>query len=136
MITAVDTNILLDIFGADREFGRPSADAFRKCLSEGAVVACEAVWTETATAFPAEREFLKAMQTLAVGYSPLEQEAALKAAGAWRHYRASGGKRDRVVADFLIAAHAAVQCDRLLTRDRGFYRSYFKGLALLDPSAR
>jgi hypothetical protein len=36
LITAVDTSVLLDIFGADAKFGEGSADAMRQCLSEGA----------------------------------------------------------------------------------------------------
>ena len=41
---------------------------------------------------------------------------------------------ERVIADFLVGAHAVTGSDRLLTRDRGFYRSYFERLAVLDPS--
>ena len=44
MITAVDTNVLLDIFGADATFGEVSAEAVRQCLTDGALVACEAVF--------------------------------------------------------------------------------------------
>ena len=134
MITAVDTNILLDIFGGDPEFGQPSAEALRRCIAEGAIVACEVVWAETAAFFPKESQCLKAMETLGVGFAPVLQEAAIKAGTAWRHYRENGGKRTRVAADFLIGAHAVSECDRLLTRDRGFYRSYFKGLRVLDPA--
>ena len=41
MITAVDTNVLLDVFGADVKFGEASVEAVRQCLSlsEGALVA-------------------------------------------------------------------------------------------------
>jgi predicted nucleic acid-binding protein len=46
----------------------------------------------------------------------------------------AGGTRERVIADFLIGAHAMAKADRLLTRDRGFYRRYFKDLTVLDPS--
>ena len=42
---------------------------------------------------------------------------------------------NRVVADFLIGAHAMMQCDALITRDAAFYRDYFKGLKVIVPQA-
>ena len=75
------------------------------------------------------------MERLGVAFSPLDVEAALAASGAWRKHRAKGGRRERVVADFLIGAHAQLHAERLLTRDRGFYRACFSGLKILDPAA-
>lgn len=135
MITAVDTSVLLDVFGAHPRFGSPGADALRTCLKQGAVVACEAVWSETRVAFPSDQAFLDAMRTLEVGFSPIAEQAATLSGAIHKKYRAAGGKRDRVVGDFLIGAHAVSQCDRLLTRDRGYYGKYFAGLAVIEPSA-
>jgi predicted nucleic acid-binding protein len=135
LITAVDTNVLLDIFGADPKFGEASAEAVRQCLEEGALVACEAVWAETATAFPNSEKFRRAMAELLVTFDSLSEEMAVKAAETWRRYRARGGRRTRIASDFLIGAHAVTAADRLLTRDRGFYRRYFTGLKVLDPTA-
>ena len=135
MITAVDTNVLLDVFGADPKFGPASAAALRDCLREGALVASEVVWAETTTVFGNPGRFRDAMLKLPAVFSPMTEEAATKAAQAWRRYRAGGGRRDRIAADFLIGAHALVTADRLLTRDRGFYRRYFSGLRVVDPAA-
>lgn len=134
MITAVDTNILIDIFGSDQKFGLLSAQALKQALREGTVYACAVTWVETASLFPNEKLFTNAMQTLGIEFSNIEQKTALSASAAWRLYRKNGGKRERVVADFLIGAHALEQSDRLLTRDRGFYRSYFRSLKIVDPS--
>lgn len=135
MITAVDTSVLVDIFGADPKFGERSAETIRRCLSEGSLVACETVWAETATVFRQESAFLEAMRILEVDFSQMSRDAALRAAAAWRRFREQGGKRDRIASDFLIGAHALVQCDRLLTRDRGFYRGCFQRLKIIDPAA-
>ena len=134
MITAVDISVLVDVFGGDPEFGLRSADALRTCLAEGALIACEVVWAETATVFAHDRDFLEAMTTLGVAYSSIEQRTTVTAARAWRRFRGRGGRRMRVAADFLVGSHALEQADRLLTRDRGFYRDHFEKLRVLDPS--
>jgi predicted nucleic acid-binding protein len=43
MITAVDSNVLLDVFSADPTFGRASREALRRCLAEGRLIACDVV---------------------------------------------------------------------------------------------
>jgi predicted nucleic acid-binding protein len=135
VITAVDTSVLLDVFGADATFGRRSAAALRVALDEGGLVACEVVWAETAASFSAAAAARDALARLRIDFSPLDVQASLTAGDSWRDYRQAGGTRERVVADFLIGAHAMGHADRLLTRDRGFYRRYFTTLAIVDPSA-
>lgn len=133
MITAIDTNVLLDVFGADPTFGLRSKEVVRSCIDEGTLVACEVVWAEISSFFPSQDSALAAMRRIGVEFSPLTLESALSASKAWKSYKVRGGKRQRVVPDFLIGAHAFHQADRLLTRDRGFYRAYFTGLRLLGP---
>ena len=52
VITAVDTNVVLDIFGADHAFGPSSKDLLRRGIAEGQLIACEVVWAQVGAFFP------------------------------------------------------------------------------------
>jgi len=134
VITAVDTNVLLDFLNHDPEYGAASRDALRACAGEGPLLACDVVWAEIAGCFASISACRDTLRELEIEFSPLQPEAAFEAGLAWKAYRHRGGARTRVAADFLIGAHALFQADRLLTRDHGFYRSSFKRLVLIDPS--
>lgn len=135
MITALDTNVLLDVLLGDREIARVSQAALRDCYDAGGLVACEVVWAEVATFFPSLDLAEEAMERLAVRFVPLERADALEAAVRWSRFRAqAGGGPRRIAADFLIGAHALRHSDRLLSRDRGFYKAAFDGLDVLDPA--
>ena len=136
MITAIDTNVLLDFLMADRAHGDRSREAMRNCLAMGSLIASPIVWTEVATFF--EDDPGRARETLdgiGVAFVPDSVESAFEAARLWQWHRRAGGRERRVAADFLIGAHALLNADRLLTRDRGFYRTYFEKLRIVDPSA-
>lgn len=65
---------------------------------------------------------------------PVPRIAAFQAGHVWDRYRKAGGRRTRIMADFLIGAHAAFGADQFITRDRGFYRRHFTQLTIIDPS--
>ncbi|HCU23916.1 MAG TPA: VapC toxin family PIN domain ribonuclease [Deltaproteobacteria bacterium] len=131
--TAVDSSVLLDVFAADSVHGEVSLRALQIAWNEGSLVACEVVWAEIRPRFEKEGDMLAATEKIQLGYDFLQQAAALKAGKIFKKYRSGGGKKERMIPDFLIGAHAALQADRLLTRDRGFYRSYFSDLKIFEP---
>lgn len=122
------------MFGADDAFGPGSRDALRGCRAEGGLVACPVVWAEVAAGFPDPESADSALHRLGVGFSSIDAASAGLGGAAWRTYRRRGGTRDRIISDFLVGAHALAQADRLLTRDRGFYRRYFSRLSIVDPT--
>lgn len=57
----------------------------------------------------------------------------MKTAICFRAYRKTGGPREHMIPDFLIAAHAEVQANRLAAVGRGYLRPYFSNLTALRP---
>ena len=131
MISAVDTNILLDVFLPDKKFAAQSAKLLRLAYDEGALIICDIVYAELVPQFGDRHKLDATLAAINVGLSSLDADIAFVAGERWGLYRKSGGARKRIITDFLIGAHAATKAERLLTRDRGFYKSYFPELKIL-----
>jgi predicted nucleic acid-binding protein len=136
MRTALDTNILSPVWS-----GAPSAAAIAAQLSEvraqGALVICAPVFVEL-SAVPglSVQTVRKALAETAIAIDfDLEEDvwmlaAASFAAYAIRRRRSGGGPPKRLLPDFVIASHALLKADRLMTRDASRYRQDFPTLRL------
>jgi predicted nucleic acid-binding protein len=131
VITFVDTNVMLDVFLPDPDWGKKSQNALEKAYHEGSLIINEIIYAELTPQFNTKALLDSTLDKIGIRIVLMDKETAWKAGIAWKKYRKSGGKRDRVLADFFIGAHAQTQADRLLTRDRGFYKAYFKSVKLL-----
>ena len=129
MITAVDTNVLLDILRGDEQHGPESRDRLRSAYDAGAVVVCDIVYAELVPAFDDRALLDGTLREINASLSPITTDIAYEAGLRWQRYRRAGGPRERIITDFLIGAHALSTADAFLTRDRGFYATYFPELA-------
>jgi predicted nucleic acid-binding protein len=136
MITAVDTSILLDVFLPDKIFADASSRLLKMAYDEGALIMCDIVYAELVPQFEERSMLDNTLATINVNLSPVDTEIVCLAGKKWGEYRKSGGTRKRIITDFLIGAHAVIKAERFLTRDRGFYRSYFPELTILSPKTR
>ena len=128
MITAVDTSVLLDVFLPDERHGPTSKERLRDAYDRGVILICDIVYAELVPAFNDRTKLDAALRQISVTISPINTTIAYEAGLRWLRYRQDGGPRSRIISDFLIGAHAVTLADTFLTRDRGFYPTYFPEL--------
>jgi len=129
---SVDSSVLIELLsGADHADAAEAA--LREALARGPVGVCDVVVAEIVSSLQDGDQALQVLEDMGIQYSTVEQKAAVRAGEMQRRYRARGGGRQRTVPDFIVGAHALLQCDGLITRDAGFFRDYFKGLRVIVP---
>ncbi len=137
MITAVDTSVLLDLLLQDPSFGTKSEAALRHASNEGALVICEVVYAELAGLFPNQGALEAFLRETGIQLKPSSPDALWKAGELWRRFCVDRPRHAalarRIVADFMIGAHAMLHAEQLLTRDRDFYHAVFAGMRLASP---
>lgn len=133
---AVDSSVLFDILIGDARFAEASETCVGEALARDEVVVCAAVVAEVQAMLETSEDLMDILASVGIRFEPMSEPAAMRAGHMNKRYRSRGGKRsERVVADFLVGAHALMQCNGLITRDADFYRDYFKGLKLVVPAA-
>ena len=132
MTTAVDTNVLLDAIENNPAImplcqSQEWIDIALKQRQD--VIICAVVYGELVPSFDSKADMdAMSLRSIGVALSPIDDAIAYEAGLRWQRYRKSGGTRARLLPDFLIGAHALATADSFLTRDEGFYRSYFPEL--------
>jgi predicted nucleic acid-binding protein len=138
---AIDTSILIDLLGDDVRADAAEA-CLRLALSAGPVVVCDVVVSEVTAGLGHGSEVMDVLEEMGLSFLPLDRRAAIRAGEMQRKYKqrlrengpAASAAAQRTIPDFLVGAHAMLQCEALITRDDGFFRDYFKGLKVITPT--
>ena len=141
---AVDSSVLIEILIGSAE-AEAAEGALREALARGPVVVCDVVAAEICSSLRDGDQAIQVLEEMGIRYEPVEPKAAIRAGEMQRRHRSRlaasasaqrpADRRARTVPDFIVGAHALLQCSALITRDATFFRDYFKGLKLIVPTA-
>lgn len=139
MRTALDTNVLSAVWGRETSAARIAA-FLDGAYAQGGLVISPFVYLEArANPFVKNDQVDHFLKTMGVEVDWLiereiwELAAERFAQYANRRHRQGGGETKRLTSDFVIAAHALLRADRLITLDQRRYRTDFAELILIEP---
>jgi predicted nucleic acid-binding protein len=137
--TAVDTNIFVALFAGDEQATPAARYALEGASERGSLVVSPAVYAELVAGWsPDAVETFFDEKRIEVDWD-LGREVWLTAGSRYGEYALSRERRRgdsaprRILADFVIGAHALHRTAALLTLDRGVYAAAFPDLELLAP---
>jgi predicted nucleic acid-binding protein len=138
MTTAIDSNIFVAFWDANDALNSLAQSALNAAWNRGSLVVAAPVYAEL-LAFPGRTEaFLDAfLRETGIAVDWEIDEAIWRTAGrafqshAARRRRHRGSSPRRILADFLIGAHALRRDHRLLTLDSGLYKAAFPRLTVI-----
>jgi predicted nucleic acid-binding protein len=133
MATFVDTNILVYAFNVQAVLNKWSIDVLSERRKIGALLLDPIVYAEFSAGFQSQQQVDRALSHFDVKLSPCNEIALFSASRAFKIYKARGGSKMNVLADFLIGANAQSRGVPLITRDVGRYKTYFPDLPLIAP---
>lgn len=138
MITAIDTNVLIALWDRDDTLNSAAQAALDDAFAQGKLVISGAVFAEL-LAFPRRTEaflgrFLKDTE-ITVDWAT-DEPVWRRAGKAFQSYanrrrKQKSGEPRRILADFLIGAHALERGYSLVTLDEGIYRAAFPKLQII-----
>jgi predicted nucleic acid-binding protein len=133
-VTLVDTNVLIDVISKDPKWFDWSREKLETQSGSGPLLINDIIYAELSARFASETLLREAVEIIDLVCERLPQQSLFPAGQAFGHYRAAGGPRTSLIADFLIGAHASVAQIPILTRDARRYRTYFPDVELIAPA--
>jgi hypothetical protein len=135
VITAIDTNVFVALWDRDATLSVAAQNALDGASAEGPLRIAAPVYCELMAAPGRTREFIDEFlrETCVAVDWILDESIWLSAGEAFRPYAARRRKQRepgprRILADFLIGAHAQHRAHRLLTLDASLYQPAFPSL--------
>ena len=128
----VDSNIVLDVFLDDPDWGDWSEARLAEYDQAGALYINPVVYSEISIGFKRIEEVESAIARAGFKMLQIPKEALFMAGKVYLEYRKKG-TRTSPLPDFYIGAHAAVLEMALITRDTSRYRTYFPTVRLITP---
>ena len=132
-MTLVDSNVLLDVVTDGEAWADWSQSQLEQAALRGPLVINAVIYAEISTRYATVDAVDSLLLDLNIDVAMTPRSALFLAGKAYIQYRAAGGMRTGVLADFFIGAHAAVEQLPLLTRDSRRYRHYFPTVVLITP---
>jgi predicted nucleic acid-binding protein len=136
-VTFIDSNVLIDVFDDDPRWASWSLARVEEETAEAGASINAVVVAELSPGYASLGALLSRLESVSIAIAVFDEEAAFVAGRAFSEYRKTRqGGETRVLADFMIGAHASVLAVPLLTRDPAVYRRYFPELPLITPENR